>query len=480
MLNRVQPHLFWKISTITCVFLFFSLLGGGLSFLADEPQEAFVIMCVIFGIATSASQMLATMVFRESLKAPTYVEEEMGLRNDIAALGEYSSLTGEFIKRVLPMLGKNMVSEVVQKHTSGSRLLQGCELTNGNLNIRPAVERLQVMDTAEGMRTVFMTFLALHSDLIDASEIMVSRDRAFEMFNDALSTTGKHYGERIYRYGLPLLLSRTLFEPALAACDDSVKAEINKKLEELSPEDQLLGKIRIVGNRLRLDDYYAALSQVEPEAMVERTILAFSRFAKVCASVAGGELLKRLEAQAQVLFSIIEKHPALAKYDLTRVLPKAVAIPGPLRALAMGKSVMIKEEKHERAFEIFSSLVKLGVPALCISSTYPDELRAKFSVEGAKILWISGQKTDFSVPPSNLDILRDTIDEFLQKNRGGVVLIDGLEYLVTINGFDTMLQFLHDIWSKVAFYCGRLIIPVNPHAFSPSQLTYLERNMETV
>ena len=60
------------------------------------------------------------------------------------------------------------------------------------------------------------------------------------------------------------------------------------------------------------------------------------------------------------------------------------------------------------------------------------------------------------------------------------MLLDGLEYLVTTNGFDLTMKFLHDLRESVTLNRSRLIVPVSPATLDTRKLALLERHMEPI
>lgn len=109
----------------------------------------------------------------------------------------------------------------------------------------------------------------------------------------------------------------------------------------------------------------------------------------------------------------------------------------------------------------------------------PVEMGLKYLLQTTPIFWI-GKYGSRSVSPANLEIIAGMINEFLGKSKNPVVLLDGLEYLITTNGFIPVLKFLHDIWEWVILYEAIFILPVSPCALEEKELALIERNMEQV
>jgi hypothetical protein len=155
-------------------------------------------------------------------------------------------------------------------------------------------------------------------------------------------------------------------------------------------------------------------------------------------------------------------------------------VPPPYKPPAPG-NYLIEERVPKRAFKIFTEAVARGLPGLCISTSHPADLRREYAeIDRATILWLAKAELDYAVHPSNLGIVRDKILDFLSTNENAVVLLDGFEYLVTANGFDVALKFLHDLRETVVLRHARLFVPIAPEVFETKRLELLKRYLRVI
>jgi two-component system cell cycle response regulator len=181
-----------------------------------------------------------------------------------------------------------------------------------------------------------------------------------------------------------------------------------------------------------------------------------------------------------------EMEKALGRKILTQ---DAAPKPAPAQAeLRPGWSYVIKEERPEKSFSMFTSLIGGGARGLCISRTHPDMLKQKYGFE-AEAIWLtktetaqgpSGSKGAEFVSPNNLAHLASAIREFLSKGENGAVVIEGLEYLTTQNDFKSVLRFVQLINEQVVLDKGYLIIPVDEGTMDPKDFSLVEREMSQV
>ena len=85
---------------------------------------------------------------------------------------------------------------------------------------------------------------------------------------------------------------------------------------------------------------------------------------------------------------------------------------------------------------------------LLITKDDPDEVKKEYNLKNTTIVWISYVPSGKSIKPKELDKLRDTIERNL--GRGvKVIMWDAFDFMVAINGFERMLDFLKEIREDV-------------------------------
>ncbi len=155
------------------------------------------------------------------------------------------------------------------------------------------------------------------------------------------------------------------------------------------------------------------------------------------------------------------------------------AATGAQAALHESSTYLVEEGQPEEAYRLLREAVASGRRALCISRVYPQKLRDRFAGATLRILWLSSVGKEDSVRPKDLEKLSLAVEQFLARDRG-VLLLDGLEYLITNNNFLTVLRLVQAMRDQVAMNNGILLLAVNPSALEAHQLTLLEREVDQV
>jgi isoleucyl-tRNA synthetase len=147
--------------------------------------------------------------------------------------------------------------------------------------------------------------------------------------------------------------------------------------------------------------------------------------------------------------------------------------------LKQGSTYLIKEDKPRKAYELFVRYNNAGTRGLCITRDLPDKVIKNYGIKKAEIIWLTNVGKDNSIRPKDLEKLNLVMDKFLEKGPG-IILLDGIEYLITNNNFLTILKLIQSIKDQVAISNSILIIPIYASTFDNSQLTLLEREVDEI
>lgn len=146
--------------------------------------------------------------------------------------------------------------------------------------------------------------------------------------------------------------------------------------------------------------------------------------------------------------------------------------------LKEGLSYLIEEDKPQRSFEIFVDLVTHGIHGLCITRMPPEDVRQKYNLVKTPIIWLSRTvDKKMCIDPAMTAELSMTIRNFLEESKNGVILLDGIEYLIVHNNFAKVLKVLHDLNEAVAINHAVLIMPFDSRTLNEKEYALLVRDM---
>jgi archaellum biogenesis ATPase FlaH len=146
-------------------------------------------------------------------------------------------------------------------------------------------------------------------------------------------------------------------------------------------------------------------------------------------------------------------------------------------ALEPSFTYLIKEEKSDRSYSMFVEALERGMKGYCITRDYPLKVRSKYNLGDTPIVWLSNIGKENSLRPKDLEKLSFSLEQFLS-DKNGVILLDGLEYLITNNSFLTVLRFIQSLRDQVAIHHSVLMLAVNPSTLDPHELNLLEKEVD--
>jgi len=145
--------------------------------------------------------------------------------------------------------------------------------------------------------------------------------------------------------------------------------------------------------------------------------------------------------------------------------------------LESGGSYLVKNDV-EKAFEVFADNVLGGLEGLCITREFPPKVRRKYGLEKTPIVWLTSERVEGETTVHSLQDLSILIASFLEKAQRGIVLLDGLEYLVTNHGFEISIRFLQTSKSRFEQKDAILVAPLLEKALDTKEVTLIEREMK--
>jgi hypothetical protein len=144
---------------------------------------------------------------------------------------------------------------------------------------------------------------------------------------------------------------------------------------------------------------------------------------------------------------------------------------------------LVREPKADRIFEMFLGLLEGQARGLCITRIHPDDLRTRYPALGdAGFIWLSKSvgkkgKAMAVAEPSALVDIASAISDFAAEGGNAAVLLEGLEYLISYNGFASVMRFLQKVNEKVVLNDSYLLISANPAAMKEQEYKLLAKEV---
>jgi hypothetical protein len=176
-----------------------------------------------------------------------------------------------------------------------------------------------------------------------------------------------------------------------------------------------------------------------------------------------------------VLGNFVLKHQSFIR-SMER---RDAAIPPPLIP-ELGSSYLLLEDRPDGGFRVFSDLVKNDYYGLIFSRVHPDKIRQEYGLTKIPSFWLSSDQGENVVSPSELFRIPHHTRTFSESVDKGVVLVEGLEYLVTNASFENVLKMVQDLNDAVARSKVCLIITLNRLSLRPQELNLLKSEIRHI
>ena len=155
------------------------------------------------------------------------------------------------------------------------------------------------------------------------------------------------------------------------------------------------------------------------------------------------------------------------------------AATGPQDELEPGFIYMADCSRQEEGYLAFSGLVKQGKPGLCITRRNPEKIRLMYGLPKTPLVWLTRNKNTShqTLDPSELFKLHPTIHDFLNKVSDGIILVDGLEYLLLDNDPLSVIRLMEQTNDTVMASDSILIVQLDPDTLDRKDFHLLKRWM---
>ncbi len=152
-------------------------------------------------------------------------------------------------------------------------------------------------------------------------------------------------------------------------------------------------------------------------------------------------------------------------------------------ALGRGLSYLYVGPSADPGYAAFKELLATGARGLCMTRHNPDAVRERYGL-ACPVIWLARTERTSdncqNVHPEHILKIHTIITAFLRVEGESVIMLDGIEYLITHNDFNSVLKLISLINERIAISKSRLLMPVNAAALEPKELGLLERECTRV
>ncbi len=145
-----------------------------------------------------------------------------------------------------------------------------------------------------------------------------------------------------------------------------------------------------------------------------------------------------------------------------------------------GRSYLFTDDAVSSSYAALRHLLVNGHRGLVLTKTHPDQIPARYGID-CPVIWIVSRPPPggqaITVDPVRLGRIYSMISDFVKNNPGAAVLLDGLDFLIEENDFNTVMKALQMINESVALSQSIFLLPVDPKSIGKQEFSFLEREI---
>jgi hypothetical protein len=159
----------------------------------------------------------------------------------------------------------------------------------------------------------------------------------------------------------------------------------------------------------------------------------------------------------------------------------AVLSHNPGEELEPGYAYLVDDSKPDTSLAVAVHLESIGHPILVLSRSPPQRLAKEHGIPESACRWLS-ERTDTEVATVNpgLESVRREIDDFLESAVRAVILLDGLEYLSGVHGFDRLIGMLRDLFDTIQSSDDVVLMSADLEAWDERERSLLLRECDLI
>ena len=139
-----------------------------------------------------------------------------------------------------------------------------------------------------------------------------------------------------------------------------------------------------------------------------------------------------------------------------------------------GSTLLIEGKDSRLAYEAYIQELGVGREGLIVTRTHPDQVRETYDIGDSRILWLCSQPGVDRVDPLGLSILQNILLEHMRE-KNSVILLEGVEYLVSENSIDKVLRLIYTLRDSSVISGSKFIMPLDTTTLSLKDLALIER-----
>jgi chromosomal replication initiator protein DnaA len=237
---------------------------------------------------------------------------------------------------------------------------------------------------------------------------------------------------------------------------------------DLQPPDM---ETRVKILKLKAEEKKLKLSDEIVNYIAERVTTNVRELESTLAKIVAFSSIMKLDVDLNLISDIL-KPMAPVQETRKEIMKEVKALPG--------HCYLVEEERPMYSNVLLGRKMDEGFRGLVITRMNPKRLRDEFKVD-PEILWLTDKESsqEKTVAPS-LEMIIHVIQEFMSVEEPGIIVLDGIQYLVSNTNFEAVLRLVRSLADEISESNDILAISISPETLKPQELSILEREMEVL
>lgn len=142
---------------------------------------------------------------------------------------------------------------------------------------------------------------------------------------------------------------------------------------------------------------------------------------------------------------------------------------------ASGEIALVKSRQIQEAVAITERYASEDAILVSITRHFPDKLAFPLLFRRSEHHWLTNMVGDSRVSPTALGKLVSIVRAHAESGRKTVVFLEGVEYLIMENDFNSVLKALNQLCDLVISFSMSIVISVDPVALTQREAAMIER-----
>jgi LSD1 subclass zinc finger protein len=147
-----------------------------------------------------------------------------------------------------------------------------------------------------------------------------------------------------------------------------------------------------------------------------------------------------------------------------------------------GRNYLVADEDPRNAFMMVRAIGISGRPALCLTTQFPGKIRSEYDLRDVSVKWFSDSSTDIdNINPKDLDgDPMEIASTFLMTSKEAGILIEGIDTLIELNGFDKVLAFIKKLNDLAAIHGSTIVLSLDKKKLSEAQFKIISDEFDEI